>query len=183
MINFISIDSSLANTGIAIGLISNNGDITVNKIHLHTTKKDNSKKIRASSDTIARCKSTYDFICNIIKNNPPQIIFIETPSGSQNSSAMKSYGATCQLIACLPLEPIQVTPNEVKMASVGKKTASKTDMINWAHGLYPNINWDKNKDGTLKNKNEHMADAIAIAYAGINTSEFERIKGFINDSN
>jgi len=92
---------------------------------------------------------------------------------------MKSYGATCQLIASLSPAPIQVTPNEVKIASVGKKTASKADMIKWASTKHPDVEWAKHKDGTFKNKNEHMADAIAIAYAGVKTEEFERLKSLI----
>lgn len=181
MINFISIDSSLANTGIAVGTIEADGSITITDIDLHETKPDKSKKIRASSDAIARCKSTYGKVKTFINTHKPKIIFVETPSGSQNSSAMKSYGATCMLIASLSPNPIQVTPNEVKEGSVGVKTASKADMIHWAHSLYPNLNWDKNKDGSLKNKNEHMADAIAIVHAGVQTDDFQRIKNFLEN--
>jgi len=178
MIRFISIDSSLANTGIATGYIDEKDEINVETISLHETKKDNSKKVRASSDTIARCQSTYKFIMDVIAWSDPHVIFIETPSGSQNSSAMKSYGATCQLIGSLEPNPIQVTPAEVKLYSVGIMTATKDQMIKWAHDKYPNIGWDKHKDGTLKNKNEHMADAIAIAYAGIKTPIFNQLKIF-----
>ena len=179
MIKFLSIDSSLANTGIAVGTTDGN-KTDIEYIGLITTEKDKSKKIRASSDTISRCKKTYYTVHSIIDNYKPDVVFIETPSGSQNSSAMKSYGSTCMLIASIRPNPIQVTPNEVKEASVGKKTASKKEMIDWAYNLYPNVAWDKNKDGSLKNKNEHMADAIAITYAGIKTEDFGRVKEFIN---
>ena len=173
---FISIDSSLANTGIAVGSIKSDGLIVMSKIMLLETEKTKNKQVRASSDTIARCKQTYLFIQKAIKDHYPTVIFVETPSGSQSASGMKSYGATCQLIASCDPSPIEVTPNEVKMASVGSKTASKKDMINWAHSKYPNLQWDKNKDGTLKNKNEHMADAIAIVYAGMKTADFNRMQ-------
>ena len=106
---------------------------------------------------------------------------METPSGSQSSAGMKSYGATCQLIASLDPKPIEVTPNEVKMSSVGKKTASKKDMIDWAYEKYPDVEWFINKStGALQNKNEHMADAVAIVYAGINTDDFTRVFDIIN---
>jgi len=58
MIRFISIDSSLANTGIATGYIDEKDEINVETISLHEKKKDNSKKVRASSNTIARGQST-----------------------------------------------------------------------------------------------------------------------------
>jgi Holliday junction resolvasome RuvABC endonuclease subunit len=177
---FISIDSSLANTGLAIGNIGPTGVITVSRIWLTETKKSQNKQVRASSDTIARCRQTYRFVKAIIDQTKPGVIFMETPSGSQSSAGMKSYGSTCMLIGALDPPPIEVTPNEVKMASVGKSTASKADMIDWAHNLYPNVQWDKNKDGSLKNKNEHMADAIAIAYAAAKTDTFIRIQSLFN---
>jgi Holliday junction resolvasome RuvABC endonuclease subunit len=172
---FISIDSSLRSTGVAIGHI-NDGKITVDRIVLVETAKTKNKQVRASSDTIVRCKQTHDFIHEWINHERPMLVFAETPSGSQSSSAMKSYGATCMLIASIKPAPIEVTPMEVKVASVGTKTASKKEMIDWAHGKYPDVQWDKNKDGSLKNKNEHMADAIAIVHAGIKTDDFERVK-------
>ncbi len=178
---FIAIDSSLANTGVAMGTIDSNGNIIMTSINLIQTEKTKNKQVRASSDTINRCRKTYTELVSMIEIFKPGVIFIETPSGSQNASGMKSYGATCQLIGTLKPIPIEVTPHEVKMASVGKKTASKKDMIEWAYNLYPNLEWDKNKDGTLKNKNEHMADAIAVVYAGKKIPEFERLRHILND--
>lgn len=176
---FVSIDSSLANTGVAVGNVGRTGIVTVSTISLTETTKTKNKQVRASSDAIARCRQTHDFVSKIIREEDPGIIFAETPSGSQSSSGMKSYGSTCMLIASLSPPPIEVTPNEVKMASVGNKTASKKEMIKWASTKHPLVEWDKNKDGTLKNKNEHMADAIAIAYAAVQTDEFKRIQAMI----
>jgi Holliday junction resolvasome RuvABC endonuclease subunit len=174
---FISIDSSLANTGVAIGVIENNY-VNILSIELHSTEKAKAKTIRASSDTITRCKSNYLFLKTIIAHEKPDVIFVETPSGSQNASGMKSYGATCQLLATLTPAPIEVTPIEVKVRSIGKKTASKKEMIDWAYNLYPSLNWSYHA-GKLQQANEHMADAIATAYAGIKSNDFERIKNLI----
>lgn len=171
---FIAIDSSLSNTGIAVGEIKD-GKVLVEKIMLHSTSKTKNKQIRASSDTITRCRSTHRFVHDIIAKEKPKVIFIETPQGSQNSSAMKSYGATCQLIASLEPDPIEVTPTEVKFAVTGKKEASKTTIINWAIRRYHSLTWEYHH-GKPKNKMEHMADAIAIAHAGIATSDFIRLQ-------
>jgi Holliday junction resolvasome RuvABC endonuclease subunit len=178
---FLSIDSSLANTGAAIGIIEKDKSVTVKGISLHETKKTSNKQIRASSDTIQRGRSTFKFISDAIESWGPDFIFVETPSGSQSSAGMKSYGMTCQLIAGLDPKPIEVTPDEVKKASVGNKTASKKEMMEWAYNLFPDLEWDMNKStGQLKNKNEHMADAIAIVYAGIKTDDFVRVFEIIN---
>ena len=63
--------------------------------------------------------TTFDKLQELINEHKPQVIFAETPSGSQTSSGMKSYGMTCQLIAVLKPEPIEVTPIEVKVAFTG----------------------------------------------------------------
>jgi Holliday junction resolvasome RuvABC endonuclease subunit len=178
ILNFISIDSSLANTGIALGTIIDN-DIFIKDIFLIETKKSKVKNIRVSSDTIQRCRSTYIFIQSHIITYNPDIIFMETPSGSQNASGMKSYGATCQLISVLTPPPVEVTPIETKIHSVGKKQASKRSIINWAYNKYPDLHWLKRK-GHLIDKNEHMADAIAICYAGIKTQEYQRLLSITN---
>lgn len=177
MIKFLSVDSSLRNTGIAVGHYKK-GEITIEHILLNQTEKEKNKKIRVSSDTVNRCRSNYDFVHEAIEEYKPQVVFVETPSGSQSSSAMKSYGATCQLIASIKPIPIEVTPIEAKMDSVGKKTASKREIIEWAHNKYPNIQWLTRKvkgEITLIDKNEHMADAIAIAYAAVKTPLFSNL--------
>jgi Holliday junction resolvasome RuvABC endonuclease subunit len=181
-IPFVSIDSSLANTGIASGKINFvTGEVIVNKISLVETTKSKNKQIRANSDSIGRTRETYNFVKNEIELVKPRMIFAETPSGSQSAAGMKSYGATCQLIGSLTPQPIEVTPEEVKMASVGKKTASKEDMMNWASKLHPDVEWIRNKStGELQNKNEHMADAIAIVYAGIQTKEYKQLISLLN---
>lgn len=174
MIRFISIDSSLANTGVALGKIIDN-KIYIDSIHLVSTSKNKNKQVRVASDTIARCRKTYNFVKGLIDNYNPNIIFAETPSGSQNASGMKSYGTTCQLLASLSPPPIEVTPHETKMCSVNDKKASKVTIINWASSKYPDLNWFYHAK-KLQLKNEHMADAIAVAYAGIRTQQYLRLE-------
>lgn len=178
MMKFVAIDSSLANTGVATGIIDQNGKPIVKSLKLVETKKTKNKQVRASTDTIDRCRQTYKFVDEILKEERPHVIFVETPSGSQSSSGMKSYGATCQLIASLTPAPIELSPTEVKVLTVGNKTASKADMIEWAHKLYPNLEWHWHA-GKLQNKNEHLADAVAIVHAGVKTAQFEQLRAMM----
>ena len=85
---------------------------------------------------------------------------------------MKNYGVSCFLLASLPDRCLEVTPHEVKMASVGKKTASKKDVIEWAYKKHPEAPWFI-RNGVPLMKQEHMADSIAVMYAGMRTKEFE----------
>ncbi len=179
---FISIDSSLANTGVAVGNINKDMKPFVELVLLHETSKTKNKQVRASSDAIQRCRSTYHFLNNLIEKYRPDVVFVETPSGSQSAAGMKSYGATCQLIASLSPAPIEVTPDEVKVASVNDKKASKEKIIQWAYDNYPDAGWIVNKSTKqLQNKNEHMADAVAVVYAGIRTDEFQRVFSYMNN--
>ena len=181
---FVSIDPSLTHTGIVWGEIKDN-KIHTDGMMLLETEKTKNKQVRASSDTIDRCRYTYNNLMNLINNIQPQVIFVETPSGSQSSDGMKSYGAVCQLIATLNPIPIEVTPTEVKMATVGNKTASKLDMIKWAYDRFE-INWFRSTKGfkmhdgeILAHKNEHIADACCIAVAGMQTRQYNQIAHII----
>lgn len=189
MIKFLSIDSSLRNTGISWGSINGN-EVHIEGILLHQTEKSKNKQVRASSDTIRSCRSTYTFLIGKIKEINPQVIFVETPSGSQSASGMKSYGATCQLIGSIYPPPVEVTPNEAKIASTGNKKATKAEIIKWAYDKYPNLDWVKSGKilkssvqvtGTLhlSGDNEHCADSIAVVHAGVNTDEFKQLMALL----
>lgn len=103
------------------------------------------------------------------------VIFAETPSGSQSASGMKNYGVSCFLIAVCTPAPLEVTPQELKKNSVGTKNASKAEIIEWAYGKHPEADWHWH-GGKLQNKNEHIADAIALIYAGMKLPEFKRLQ-------
>lgn len=168
----IGIDPSMSNTALVVI------DTVTQKVLdslLIETEPTKSKQVRVASDSVSRAKLLYDKTTGFLKEWPNAIIFVETPSGSQGAAAAKSYGMVSMLIATISPDPIQVTPDEVKIAAVGRKTASKKEMMDWASTKHPEANWDRNKDGSLKNKNEHLADAIAVVYAGMETPDFKRL--------
>ncbi len=110
-----------------------------------------------------------------------EAIFVEVPVGSQSARAMASYGICVGVLGALRAQGIpffEVTPTEVKLASVGIKTATKQDMIAWARRLHPHAQWPlylKNGVQELSEaKAEHMADAIAAIYAGLRTNTFRQ---------
>lgn len=179
-IKFASIDSSLRNTGIAIGTINlDTMELKIEEIDLITTEKSINKSVRASSDTIKRGRATYKFVTEKLKHQSPALIFAETPSGSQNAASFKSYGMTCQLLASLTPEPIEIAPVEAKKLTFGRKSVSKKEIINWAYNKHPNLEWLPGKaiDGKLSNNNEHTADAIMIANSCIKLPEVSRLLG------
>ncbi len=67
------------------------------------------------------------------------------------------------------------------MASVGSKTATKEDMITWAVGKYPNLNWPKHGKSISAAKAEHMADAIGVLHAGTKTPAFQHFLNIVKN--
>jgi Holliday junction resolvasome RuvABC endonuclease subunit len=159
------IDPSLSNTAIVIFEIKENELTYLDSVTITTKPAPKKMKIRKSSDLIARCRTIYKEAHAFLAHYNPKVIILESPQGSQNASSMKSYGVSCFLAATFSPSPIEVTPEEVKKASVGRKTASKQDMIDWAFGLFPEAEWKLNKENRPQvTTEEHKADAIAVVY-------------------
>lgn len=174
----MSLDPSLTNTAVVWGEVDLKTD-TINPtgFELINTSKSKLKSVRSSSDLVRRCRTINDKLHPLIENYNPAIVFVETPSGSQNYSGAISYAVSCFLIGTINPPPIEVTPLEVKMYSVGKGTASKKDVMNFCLEKFPNFPYERKKDGSLvEAKMEHVCDSIAASVAGIKSKEYAQIK-------
>lgn len=174
------LDPSMSNT--AIVAMSYPEMKVLDRLLITTEKASTKKKVRASSDTIARAREIYEEAHRFVNGHKHEVdallLAAETPSGSQSASGMKSYGLSCAIIGTFP-GAFEVTPEEVKLASVGTKTASKAEMIAWAMDLHPELEWYMRGGKQVAGKNEHLADAVAVIYAAMKTPEFQRIKHLI----
>jgi Holliday junction resolvasome RuvABC endonuclease subunit len=170
----LCIDPSLRNWGFAKIIIdSDKTDIEIDSLKLVKTESDkkNAKVVRKNSDDLERAKLIYGALHREIVEYVPDFVFVEVPVGSQSARAMASYGICIGVLASIGVPLIQVTPTEVKLAGHGTKTASKEEMIAWAVKKHPNANWLKH-GGKLVAANEHLADAVAVGYAGMNSTQF-----------
>ena len=174
-IKIVSFDPALSNLGIA--LMSYN--METNKLELEglrlvQTEPSKHKSVRVSSDDLRRAKVLNDAM--VLACQGRALAFAEIPSGTQSNRGAISNGISIGVMAGCPIKLVEVNYTEVKMASVGKKTATKAEMIDWAIAKYPHKDWlmRKSKDGYVPiNDCEHIADACAIAEAGILTPEFQ----------
>lgn len=138
------------------------------------------KQVRQNSKDIEAAKQLFERAIACAKS--AQAIFVEVPVGSQSARAMASY-ATCTGILgafrALGIPFFELTPTEVKMATVGKQKATKKEMIEWATTRHPEANWPtyKRKGEVLitEESAEHMADATAAIYAGIESNQFKQL--------
>lgn len=176
-IKVVGLDPSFRNFGVAHSLIDlESGLISVVDLHLEQTAGAAGKTVRKNSDDLRCARQLHDMLIEQCRH--PKFAMIEVPTGTQSARASWALGITVGVIASCPIPIIQVTPSQVKMASVGKKTASKMEMIEWAMSLYPDLNWLMRKSKGLMvptNANEHLADAVAVLHAGAGSDQFKEI--------
>ena len=177
-IKYMSLDPSLTNTAVVWGEIEVESDtIYPEGFELINTVKTKLKTIRSSSDLVRRCRTINEKLHPLIEQYNPAVVFVETPSGSQNYSGAISYAVSCYLIGTIDPPPIEVTPLEVKMQSVGKGTASKKDVMNYCLKKFPDFPYERKKDGSLvEAKMEHVCDSIATSVAGIKSKQYTQLK-------
>jgi hypothetical protein len=174
-IKVVGLDVAFANFGmvratVCHGTNSSLDGIFVDELKLLTTVGQDKKVVRKSSDDLRRAKELLHPLIRFCNNST--IAFAEVPHGSQSARASWSLGISVGVLAACPVPIIQVSALEVKLATVGKKTASKAEMIAWAVSRHPDAEWLRHGK-KLVAANEHLADAVATIYAGMRTDEFK----------
>lgn len=176
-IKLVGFDPALSNLGIAHAEYDlETGELAVVRISLVQTEHGKSAKVvRQNSDDLRRARELYSGMSLACRWQ--NIAIAEIPTGTQSARGAMSNGIMIGVLASCSIPLVQVQPTEVKMASVGIKTATKGEMIEWAMKEYPKLGWMMRKSkGSLvpMNDNEHMADACAALHAGVKTDEFKQ---------
>lgn len=184
LIKVCGMDPSLRNWGVSIGIYDTEiGKILIRAVSVIQPVLPTGKQVRQNSEdleaAVQLCKGALDAA------KGAQAIFVEVPVGSQSARAMASYGICVGVLGALRATGIpffEVTPTEVKLASVGSKTATKTHMIEWAMDNHPEANWPtymrNGKQCITAAKAEHEADATAAIYAGLRCNSFKQMLPF-----
>lgn len=185
LIRVVGQDPSLRNWGLAVGYL----DLETKKLEIDYVDLTNpvlptGKQVRQNSSDLESALQLYKGAADA--SGGAHAVFVEVPVGSQSARAMASYGICVGVLGALRANGIpffEVTPTEVKLASVGNKTATKQEMIKWAMAAHPEANWPTYKQNgqtmVSEAKAEHMADAIAAIYAGINCNAFQQMLPFM----
>lgn len=169
-------DPSFANLGIArANLNLDDMSLVVERVSLVQTEPDKSKAVRKNSDDLRRALLLKEAIVEACEG--VSFAIAEIPFGSQSARSAWTLGIAVGVMTAVTVPLIQVSPAEVKLATVGTKTASKGEMIEWVTSRHPSAEWLTRKyKGNIEmiDKNEHMADAVAAIYAGLNTNQFKQ---------
>lgn len=178
MVKVLGVDCSLNNLGLSVNEVDEDTfemkPLFTELFCNDTWYKKNMKKSFIDFD---KARNFYDKIKTVAEQNNVSFIVAEIPCGSQSSRACTSAGIVTGILGSLARDFyfVGVTPIDAKKASVGTNTATKEEVISWVHTTFPELPVPtiKSKGVTrIVKKFEHEADSIAIAYAGIQTSEF-----------
>jgi Holliday junction resolvasome RuvABC endonuclease subunit len=178
------LDGALVNFGVArMSLDLETNELAVVDLTMIHTKPDKRKQVRASSENYQRALQIHQGVTEAIKGC--HVAFAEIPSGGQSYKAVIAFGIVTGIYASLPIPLIEVAPAETKLATVGTRTASKEEMVEWAFGQYPHANWKTVKRQGRKvptQDNHNLADACAVVHAGILTPAFQQVRAILSAS-
>lgn len=178
-IKVVGFDPSLRNWGASKGILVPGKGITITHLDVFQPVLPTGKMVRQNSLDLESALQICTAAAAFAKG--AQAIFVEVPHGSQSARAMASYGICVGILGALRtmgIPFIEVSADEVKLAAGQKKTATKANMISWAVDSHPEAPWPMYNRGGIgivnAAKAEHMADATAAIYAGINTNSFKQ---------
>lgn len=174
-IKVVAFDPSLTNWGVAVGRLNlETFEVEIDDLQTICTEKSKDRSIRLSYDDVARWREIYKGVSPLLQD--AKLVFSEIPAGAKDANAAFALGGVKAMLGALNKPLIQVMPKETKLASVGSSTATKKEVINWAVKQYPDAPWQRvKKTGTVMMKNEHMADAVAVLHAGLQTAQFHQL--------
>jgi hypothetical protein len=172
----LSNDPSFTHWGMARMLLDTDTlELELQDLVLVKTKKTTEKRARVSSDKLERAETLSAAFLKMARG--VNAIFSEVPSGAQDANSANAFGIVVGILAAAPIPVTQVMPLETKEATGLGKNATKAEIIAWATEKYPHAGWLRergNPNGRFIADNEHLADAIAVAEAGVLTDEFRR---------
>lgn len=165
--NILTNDPSFTAWGYAV--IDSKNNYILRSDCIKTAPEQKKRRIRASDDRTRRTKEIVQALIWIIKNYNVEFILSEAPHGSQNAQAAIMIGMvagiTTAIAECLDIPIEFYSEQDSKKAVLGKKAATKGDMIEAIDKLYE-VDWT----GT-KYIDEAVADALAVYHTATKQSE------------
>ena len=181
LINVVGMDPSGSNWGMAAGQYDVlTGTLSVTGLVVVSPESDTSKSVRQSSKDIQRALALIEG--TKVWYESADVVMVEVPHGSQNSRAALLSGICIGILGSYvsgSVPVIQVNASETRTVITGKPRATKREAIEWAMAKHPEAPWpmvtQKGETRVVEGKAEHMADAIAAIYAGIQQATFKAL--------
>lgn len=188
-VTIVAQDPSFRNWGlIAATLDLSKPDFDINISEMLVVDKsqtDDSKKkqVRKNSQDLERAQVIHNAVDSFLERHNPTMTFVEVPHGSQSAASMKGYGVCIGILGGMKTPMVQLSESECKIAAVGKRIATKKEMISWAMDKHPAAPWKmkklKGEMVSVDGYNEHLADACAALEAGLVSNQFINALAFL----
>lgn len=132
------------------------------------------KRIRKSDDRVRRAGEIIRQLIKLIEKYNIGLILTELPHGSQNAQAAVMIGMVIGIVISIAESfriPIECySEQDSKKEVLGKRAATKNDMVDAISELYDTVHW-KN----IKYVDQAIADALAIHYVASQQSQMIKI--------
>ncbi|RYF46803.1 MAG: hypothetical protein EOO38_13390 [Cytophagaceae bacterium] len=185
LLRMLGLDPGLTNTGFAVADV----DMDQRKIKrvidlgLLKTERNILLSVRRTSDDLRRAQEIYQALHRIASDLKVDVIAVEMVTTTPYRRPNISFGVMIGVVAGLQLPVFEVLPYEAKAAAVGKRDATKKDMVHWAlktcgeHVTWPTSaksnKWGLMHDGSFVTlQAEHQADALAMIHGALHTEQF-----------
>lgn len=181
LIRVVGFDPSLRHWGAACGVYDTlTSELRITHAEVIEPVIPTGKQVRQNNKDLEAAHQHGTAVLRIVAE--AEAIFVEMPVGSQSARAMASYALCVGVLGMLRATGTtfyELTPTEVKKIATGKATATKKEMIDWAVQAHPEAPWPyyKRHGKALISETtaEHIADAIAAIYAGVDSAQFRAV--------
>jgi Holliday junction resolvasome RuvABC endonuclease subunit len=175
----IGLDPAFANFGMVAGVLESSRAAWAFKptaMRLLQTQGDGKKReVRKSSENLRRARELHEGLCAFLDEHPPELVFVEVPSGAQNANAAMGLGIAVGILGSIKAPIIEVAPIEIKrLFTPRQEIVPKARIIKWAYDAWPQAPW-LTHGGRRTLNNEHLADACATVVAGLVTPTFKQL--------
>lgn len=174
-IRILGNDPSFSNWGIAEGIYDPcTRQLEIVGLDVIRPVAKGGKQTRQNSIDLERAKQLSKGLLPRLRTT--DLFTAEVPHGSQSARAMAGYGVCIgilSLVSNTQVPIIEVNAIETRMVITGKREATKEQAIAWAMTKHPEAPWPMRAGKVNASLAEHMADAIAAIYAGMETDIFK----------
>lgn len=179
-VRVLGIDPGLANMGVCVVELDGK-DIKVVFLEVLATQKSSKKKeVLASSDTVRRARELANALNAVVVRQRPMVMAVEAMSYPRNaSSAAKtavSWGVLATLAELFDLPMVQASPQDMKKALCGNRSASKVEVQKELESHFPGAFHDF-VTRYPKAQHEHGFDALGVVFACLNSEVVRMARG------
>lgn len=172
----LGLDPGFANIGYTVAEIGKYSLKPVAAGVFQTEKSSKKRKVLAADDNLRRATEISEFMSMLIEEHRIQAICAESMSFPRSSSVAAKmamcWGVICALAALRGIPIVQASPQEIKVAVTGKKTASKEEV---QEAVSKKLSLASFLDGTARSFHEHVYDSGAAILTATATSDVIRI--------